>query len=139
MGADFVALIPSESGGMSYSYVHVIRYKLVSMVDKGLGELLNRANWTSTSGMVWDIVDSNYQKVNAGLKEIYNATGDDVVAGVMAFINHSDCDGWFGDEECEDILKALKKLAETDDDDAVENLIKVFDDAVNGNGIVAIW
>ena len=38
MGADFVALIPSEEAHMGYGYVHKIRAKLVKMVDQEVGE-----------------------------------------------------------------------------------------------------
>lgn len=139
MGADFVALIPSESTGMSYSYVHTVRSKLINMVDKELGEIFDKTNWVSESGLVFDIVSQRYELVIQGLRQILDATGDDVVAGVLAFVNHSDCDGDYYDDDCECILKALRKLAETDDDEVIENLIKVFDDAVSKNGIVVIW
>jgi hypothetical protein len=139
MGADFVALIPSTSAGMSYGYVHTIRQKLVSMVSPELGELLNRANWTSTSGMVWDIVNTKYDAVIEGLEQISEISDDDVVLGVLIFVNHSDCDGEFSTEDCVYVLKALKKLAETDNDEAIEKLIKVFDNAVDSGGFVTIW
>lgn len=132
MGASFYALIPSNSvAGMAYSYVHVVRVKLVKMVDAELGELLAKNDWKT--------IADRYNKVIEGLTQIYDSTGDDVVAGVLAFVDHSDCDGDFYTDDCEDILKALEKLSETDDDIAVENLIKVFSDAVNGGGIVTIW
>jgi len=139
MGADFVALIPSQSVGMGYGYVTVVRSKLVSMVDKELGELLDSASWTGPSGLVWDIVNQKYDAVIKGLTQIIEVTDDDVTKGVLAFVNHSDCDGEFHGEECELILKALKQLRETDGDVIIENLIYVFEDAVDNNGIVAIW
>lgn len=132
MGASFYALIPSNSeADMAYSYVHTVRAKLVKMVDAELGELFAKNDWKT--------IADRYNKVIEGLTQIYDSTGDDVVAGVLAFVDHSDCDGDFYTDDCEDILKALKKLSETDDDIAVENLIKVFSDAVNGGGIVTIW
>ena len=139
MGADFVALIPSESTGMSYSCVHTVRSKLINMVDKELGGIFDTTNWVSKSGLVFDTVAQNYELVIQGLTQMLNASGDDVIAGVLAFVNHSDCDGAFYGADCELILKALKKLQETDDDEVIESLIKVFDNAVSDNGIVAIW
>lgn len=137
MGADFVALIPSDEGaGMSYSYVHVIRGKLIKMVDKELGEYFGDLPHGLPHGTSLSLA---YDKVIPELKEMVDASGDDIIRGVLAFVNHSDCDGDFYDDDCECILKALKKLAETDDDEVVENLIKVFDDAVSKNGIVVIW
>lgn len=132
MGADFVALIPSDKGArMSYSYVHIIRGKLIKMVDKELGEYFGDL----PRGDSWSLA---YDKVIPELENMLDASGDDIIRGVLAFVNHSDCDGAFGDD-CEYILKALKKLAETDDDEIVENLIKVFDDAVSKGGVVVIW
>lgn len=132
MGADFVALIPSDNEArMSYSYVHVIRGKLIKMVDKKLGEYFGDLPPGKSLSLA-------YNRSIQELEEMVDASGDDIIRGVLAFVNHSDCDGMFYDD-CECILKALKKLAETDDDEVVENLIKVFDDAVSKGGIVAIW
>ena len=140
MGADFVALIPTNSTGMAYSHVHIVRSKLIKMVSPELGEIFDKNSWTSPSGLVFDTVAQRYDLVIQGLMQMVEKNGDPVIAGVLAFVNHSDCDGEFYDEDCENILKALKKLKDSGDDDVViENLIKVFDDAVNGNGIVAIW
>ena len=140
MGADFVALIPSESAGMAYSHVHTMRSKLIKMVSPELGEIFNKNSWTSPNGLVFDTVAQRYDLVIQGLTQMLEKTGSEVIAGVLAFVNHSDCDGEFYGEDCANILKALRQLKDNGDDDvATENLINVFDDAVRGNGIVAVW
>lgn len=130
MGADFVALIPSEETHMGYGYVHTIREKLVKMVDQEVGERFA------------EIFPSNgydaYIYVLDELEQMVEASDDDIIRGVQAFTNHSDCDGGFYGDDCEFILKALKKLAETDNDEVVASLIKVFEDAVMHNGQVEI-
>ncbi len=130
MGADFVALIPSEEAHMGYGYVHKIRAKLVKMVDQEVGERF--ADTFPSNGY------EAYNYVLRELEQMVDATDDDIIRGVLAFTNHSDCDGDFYGDDCEDILKALKKLAETDDDEVVANLIKVFEDAVMHDGQVEI-
>ena len=136
MGADFVALTPCTSARVSYSYVHTIRSKLINMVDKNLGAVFDESRKGEYD---FEKINDTYHKVVKELKEMADASGDDIIIGVLAFVDHSDCDGEFYDEDCECIAKALKKLQETDKDEAVENLIKVFDNAVNDNGIVVIW
>jgi hypothetical protein len=144
MGADFVALIPSESTKMGYGYVHTIREKLMCMVDAEVGEryIEARKKFHESSDNV-----SEYTKTYADMlitikSKIASATTEeekDMLYGVYLFIDHSDCDGEFENGECDCVLKALRKLHETDDDIVVERLIKVFDNAVSGNGYVTIW
>lgn len=144
MGADFIALIPSESTKMGYGYVHTIREKLVSMVDAELGEKFIEARKKFYESpefhSEYAIV---YQNMLTTIKDrIASASTEeekDALYGVYLFVDHSDCDGEFETGECDCVLKALRKLHETDDDIVVERLINVFDNAVSGNGYVAIW
>lgn len=143
MGATFVPLVQTEHwSDMAYSFVHKVRWKLIWLVDKELGEKFADTDVP---------LAKRYDVVLNGLEEIVEATDDEIAMGVLAFVEHSDCDGEFLYEDCTYILKALKKLKEvweSSDEykediiiygETIETLINVFSDAVDGDGMVVIW
>lgn len=143
MGADFLALIPTSDAHVSYSHEYDIKTRLLGLVDEELSKkwegisLTNMERANLTAGSVMDALGRMMDTIKAD----DNSHESRVLRGVYYFVNHSDCDGVFPTDECGEIAYALDALnkAECGEDGAIESLIKVFNDAYNGDGEVQIW
>lgn len=136
MGADFVAVIPSESIHVSYGHVFRIKARLAGLVDKRLEE-----KWMRIASSPMELGTKYAEEVLDEIESQLGKGDDMLVTGVLTFVGHSDCDGEFGFGDLESVSYALKKLNEKEggEDKAIESLINVFDDAISGDGCVQIW
>lgn len=130
-----VSLKPNEEVKITYGQKAKISIKLVKMIDPVLGaEYESKFHYLDDVQAYIPISDKN--KICQALYRKIDPVYDEVIYGAIAFGFH------VGDiylvQDCEAIVSALKKLAETDNDESIQNLIKVFDDAVNSDGVVAI-
>ena len=86
------------------------------------------------------------------LGDLDGEASDDVILGIKAFVDHSDCDGDFGEESCEYIYKAfdwalkvyenvpnLKANTDPVFFETMEHLRDLFKQAFDGNGIMMLY
>ena len=144
MGADFVSILPSSDAHVSYSHEYDIKVRLLGLIDNNLAQTWEAISYTSNFKI--EEANNKIDFVIDSLEKMLKDAGADesektqILRGVYYFVDHSDCDGTFDTYECKYISIALKALNahEEGEDGAIENLIKVFDDAFNGEGEVLI-
>ena len=143
MGADFLALIPTSDAHVSYSHEYDIKTRLLGLVDEELSKKWEGISLTNIerANNIADSVIEILGEMMGGITEDDESHESKVLRGVFYFVNHSDCDGTFNSDECGYIAYALEELdkVECGEDGAIESLIKVFNDAYNGDGEVQIW
>lgn len=145
MGADFIALTPTSDTHVSYGHEYEIKTRLLGLINPELSQTWDAIDYASNFSIeeanrkaqwVCDTLEAMVKE--AGAKEDEKTL---ILKGVYYFVNHSDCDGVFYTHECQAIAKALEALDkdEEGDDIAIGKLIKVFNDAYEGDGEVQIW
>jgi len=126
---------------------HDIAYSAVSRMRRYLLELLDlQKMWDA----VWEVgiseedSDLRWNELLAELDKIIRSDDRmcDIACGVKAFIDHSDCDGYFFEDDCENISEAFDlllrssiEMGATDRQHAVE-LRDVFHIASDGGMVV---
>lgn len=143
MGASFIALTPSSDSSMSYTHLFDIKGRMLDMICAEAGEEWKSVNFANmnTALMKIDNLQKNLEAMAEKELKKPAKEQDKVLIGVHYFINHSDCEGEFNTEECLYIKEALIRLNESENgtDKAVAGLIDVFQQAIQDDGIVAIW
>lgn len=140
MGACFEAFVPCGDRSMSYTAVHRVRTYLMRMFGKETAD-----RYTAVmADMRTAKTESELNDAERRFDGMMDGLTGEHAFGVRSFVDHSDCDGDFGTEECEYIAKAFDALLDTDivqdgdDRELIEELAEVFRDAGDRDGIVCI-
>lgn len=140
MGASFHAYRMMDLGccDMGYGRVHMVRMSLLA-----------HAGWMCGVGTDWSdrygkslqslsapdaILDSLFREMEDRATAIHGSADWEILIGVIAFCNHSDCGGDWYCEDCKYIAKAIRATLDSSETDErgrriMEGLCEVFESA----------
>ena len=142
MGCDLCVYVPKngdEDCGMSYSTFNKVRTSIIQLYLEKMGVTVDIEDSEVLAYSMGIISDTLWKRVSDALEGIDSPEA----AGMLAFWNHSDCEGSYWTEDCKDIAKGIKmvlNMFDKDDEDRgwAKTLMELFDAAGRNEGIVEV-
>lgn len=153
MGATFRAykMARQTEDNIPYSMVQRIRHKMMAYCERNYE---HAEGWAERFGTIvfhsdGDGYNELMEEVGAYASDLDSGEEQDILYGVYIFCNHSDFDGEWCYEDCQDIAMALKAILseetsegipyieDEDDRERIMQICKVFE-CVEYDGMVAI-
>ena len=142
MGCDIVPLIPDDdhTSCMAYSSFARARIEILEAYFLAKGVSFETE---STEDILCTTLGILPEKTINKMKAWLLTSEDAEAPGMLEFLEHSDCEGYYETETCGMIAQGVKIAMEQMDpeeiDDRIESLYETFTYAYEKDGIVAMW
>ena len=142
MGCDFCVYVPATEDkdcGMAYSTFGRVRTSIIALYLEKMGKVVDLSDGEDFNLMMNVVSQSLVDKVSKALDELKTEEAD----AMKVLWEHSDCDGSYWTEDCENIAKGIKKILpmfdkDDDDKDWAKSLMEMFEYAGRNEGIVEV-
>ena len=109
MGCDFCVYVPATEDkdcGMAYSTFGRVRTSIIALYLEKMGKVVDLSDGEDFNLMMNVVSQSLVDKVSKALDELKTEEAD----AMKVLWEHSDCDGSYWTEDCENIAKGIKKI-----------------------------